>query len=265
MKRFFAFGCSYTNYTWPTWADFVGVGFDEFYNYGRGGSSNTYIMNKLIESNDVNPFNSKTDTVYIMLTGIGRFSYINYINDDNLDWITRGDLINYANCTKDEVMLYFLKHIFSEEFAVYQSWIATKIIKNFLTTHNINHKIFMGISNISYLRHNPYISDNMKQKVQEIYDVCDAKLSLDEWMDANPKFKLSHYFENIKIDDGHPAMQSHYQFVQEHFPELLTRESQNLLDFWIKNFNSAGQAEQGAKFNLLFRMEKDKAMQVRLT
>jgi hypothetical protein len=37
MSRFFAFGCSYTRYAYATWADYIGVNFDEYYNYGCGG------------------------------------------------------------------------------------------------------------------------------------------------------------------------------------------------------------------------------------
>ena len=28
MKRLFTFGCSYTIWAWPTWADYIGVNFD---------------------------------------------------------------------------------------------------------------------------------------------------------------------------------------------------------------------------------------------
>ena len=32
-KRFFAFGCSYTHWNLnPTWADFIGINFEEYYN-----------------------------------------------------------------------------------------------------------------------------------------------------------------------------------------------------------------------------------------
>ena len=32
ISRFFAFGCSYTNWPHPTWADFIGINFEEYYN-----------------------------------------------------------------------------------------------------------------------------------------------------------------------------------------------------------------------------------------
>jgi hypothetical protein len=38
-KRFFSFGCSFTK-SWenPTWADYVGIEFDNFYNLAMPGS-----------------------------------------------------------------------------------------------------------------------------------------------------------------------------------------------------------------------------------
>lgn len=44
MKRFFAFGCSYTSYHWPTWADYVGMSpeFDEAYNFGMAGGASRF-------------------------------------------------------------------------------------------------------------------------------------------------------------------------------------------------------------------------------
>ena len=66
-KRLFAFGCSYTLYSYPTWVDFIGINFEEHYNYGRSGASNTFIMNRIIEANDQFKFNPDTDLILIML------------------------------------------------------------------------------------------------------------------------------------------------------------------------------------------------------
>ena len=75
FKRFFAFGCSFTKYKWPTWADILGTKFEEYYNFGRGGACNTYIMNKFIEADTKYKFNWETDYIVIMFTNFNRFSY----------------------------------------------------------------------------------------------------------------------------------------------------------------------------------------------
>ena len=44
-KRVFAFGCSFTCYRWPTWADLIGKQCEgaEFRNYGKSGAGNLFI------------------------------------------------------------------------------------------------------------------------------------------------------------------------------------------------------------------------------
>ena len=46
--RYLAFGCSYTNYYWPTYADYLSTCFDEYLNLGAAGAGNRYIFQKLL-------------------------------------------------------------------------------------------------------------------------------------------------------------------------------------------------------------------------
>jgi hypothetical protein len=70
-KRFFAFGDSFTNYYWPTWADIVAQEIEYYENWGLKGSGNHYIFNSVIECNTRNKF-TKDDIVIIMWTGCTR-------------------------------------------------------------------------------------------------------------------------------------------------------------------------------------------------
>jgi hypothetical protein len=70
-KRLFAFGCSFTNYKWPTWADILGCEFDYFENWGQDGAGNQYMFNSVIECNQRNKF-TKDDTVIICWTNVDR-------------------------------------------------------------------------------------------------------------------------------------------------------------------------------------------------
>ena len=83
MKRFFAFGCSYTSYSYATWADLIGIHFKEYYNYGRAGCSNAYIMNRVVEANEMYQFNPETD----------------YVGPDEIT-ITVNDLMNFGHAFK---------------------------------------------------------------------------------------------------------------------------------------------------------------------
>jgi hypothetical protein len=51
-KRFFAFGCSFTGYNWPTWADILSKEMPqaEFYNMGYSGAGNLMISARITEA-----------------------------------------------------------------------------------------------------------------------------------------------------------------------------------------------------------------------
>lgn len=93
-KRFFTFGCSFTNYMWPTWADIVSKEMPnaEFYNFGISGSGNTLISYRIAEANNRYKF-TDTDLIMVMFT--------TYCREDRwLDekgWLALGNIYNTTN------------------------------------------------------------------------------------------------------------------------------------------------------------------------
>lgn len=78
-KRFFAFGCSFTNYIWPTWADIIGREVPYYENWGCGGAGNQFIFNSVIECNLRHTF-TKDDLIIIMWTSCSRED--RYVNNE---------------------------------------------------------------------------------------------------------------------------------------------------------------------------------------
>ena len=70
-KRFYAFGCSYTNYRWPTWADIIGQQMPYYENWGKLAAGNQFIFNSVVECNQSNGFN-KDDLIIVMWSSIHR-------------------------------------------------------------------------------------------------------------------------------------------------------------------------------------------------
>jgi hypothetical protein len=71
-KRIFAFGCSFTAYKWPTWADIIAVETKaDYYNHAMAGMGNLGIMARVTEANARYKFND-TDLVMIMWTTFSR-------------------------------------------------------------------------------------------------------------------------------------------------------------------------------------------------
>ena len=90
QTRLFTFGCSFTQYCWPTWADILGRGFDYYENWGGCGGGNQFIFNSLIECNLKNKL-QQTDTVIIMWSSITRLDrYFNH------SWHPTGNFLHPA-------------------------------------------------------------------------------------------------------------------------------------------------------------------------
>ena len=90
-KRFFTFGCSFTNYMWPTWADIVSKEMPdvEFYNFGLSGGGNTLISYRVAEANNRYKF-TDTDLVMVMFTTFCRED--RWVTDRG--WIAGGNIFN---------------------------------------------------------------------------------------------------------------------------------------------------------------------------
>jgi hypothetical protein len=71
-SRLFTFGCSFTRYYWPTWADMLGREYDEFENWGNGGIGNRAILERLTECVINNKITSN-DTIVVQWSDLHRF------------------------------------------------------------------------------------------------------------------------------------------------------------------------------------------------
>lgn len=251
MSRLFVFGCSYTSYAYPTWADAISVNFNQYYNYGRSGCSNTYIMNALVAANDTFKF-KKTDTVIVMLTGFGRFSY----KPRGSIWQTKGDMFNYCEQIKDSVVQNFYDNMWSDDFAVQQSWVAAKVIKQTLAAAKCKHKILMGIGNEAYVAGSADLSVDSYKKAVEIYSLLDNKLTLDKWKQDKDLYD-SPYWEAKGGRDGHPSPDVYLQYAKDFMPELVTKKSNQFIKYWNKHFDHSSQANMENKFNAEFRSKND--------
>lgn len=98
MKRLFTFGCSYTRFFWPTWADILSIDYDYYENWGVPGIGNRGIMERLSECHVRNRLN-KDDTVVIQWSTYLRFDWHNLtaINGMFPGWQTRGNMFSKHN------------------------------------------------------------------------------------------------------------------------------------------------------------------------
>ena len=97
MSRLFAFGCSFTNYRWSTWADILAPQYGEYQNWGQAGAGNHYIFNSVMEADQRYQFGNG-DTVIICWTNVMRED--RYIKNR---WITLGNIMTSNMFTKEFV------------------------------------------------------------------------------------------------------------------------------------------------------------------
>ena len=128
MKRLFTFGCSYTIWSWPTWADYIGVNFDAYYNFARSGSDNKNILYNVLNANEKFNF-TKDDTIIVMFTSFNRCSYFK-----QYELFNSGDLVE-----QQEQHPFMNKYPY--EAGIYDSWLSAKSIKNFLDGKGVNYHL----------------------------------------------------------------------------------------------------------------------------
>ena len=97
MTRLITAGCSFTQYCWPTWADYMGMHYSEHIQRGLCGIDCASIA-RLILATDISP----NDHVVIAWTGFDRHS----LYSDN-EWQDIGSIVSNKN--------YFINHYHSHE------------------------------------------------------------------------------------------------------------------------------------------------------
>lgn len=99
-KRIFAFGCSFTAYKWPTWADIIAIEANtQYFNHAIAGSGNLGIMNRVTSANATYKFN-QDDLVMILWSTFSRED--RWVNGS---WFAQGN-VWYSNYPDDWVKKY---------------------------------------------------------------------------------------------------------------------------------------------------------------
>lgn len=112
MKRLFTFGCSFTEYGWPSWADLLSTNYDHFENWGLRGLGNRAIAERVAECHVKNKF-TKNDTVIVQWSSHLRHDWFNmhrFPEGRSPGWKTAGSIFSPMNSmvfTKEWVETFF--------------------------------------------------------------------------------------------------------------------------------------------------------------
>ncbi len=208
-KRFFVFGCSFTHYKWPTWANILATEMPhaEFYNFGKSGGGNQYISNRLVEVNKRYKFN-KDDLVIVMWTTFCRED--RYVRND---WLTPGNI--------------FTQNEYSDEFVSKYADTKGYLIRDLASMELASTYLSSLESDIITLISVPYDyqqeqSDESIQTILELYKdtiqltpPCLFKLEMNEVWENGHSYHHPHWPNDSVTKDYHPNPLRYYQYLKK--------------------------------------------------
>lgn len=209
-KRFFAFGCSFTDYRWPTWADIIGKEFPgNYYNYGGGGASNPMISRSIAEADLVYKLN-KEDLVIIVWSDVCREERF------------QGHICGTGSVLYNPEVLSspFLGQL---PLAYYKrDMICIHMASKFLDSIGLHHHMFSTVPLNKTEGTNPInIDDNAKAVLYPVAENIKQNY-LDTIYNGNwqnqPTVDIK--CQGKIIHDAHPSPSSHLKFLNTVFPEL---------------------------------------------
>jgi hypothetical protein len=224
--RLFTFGCSFTKYNWPTWADIIGSNYKTHHNLGNAGAGNYYISLKLYESHL--KYNiTKDDDVIIMLSSANRLDiYDEHINDFNLS----GNIYNSEDFFGEK----FVREVWNDTHSIYNTWFSVKTIKSILDRIGCMYKI---VEAFGLLTTDEAKTLNTNKSIQHILD--DYMKSVYTTQSLN-NFSKSYNPNTYKLSngnlDGHPTIKCHYDFVKNHIPEFYNDNMHNISVKWESEY-----------------------------
>ncbi len=220
-KRAFLFGCSFTTYYWPTWADLIKQEINNTHVYAKVGAGNQYIYQAIVEATLKHNIN-KDDLVIVMLSNVTRED--RYTRNDG--WITPGNL--FYQDTYDEK---FLKKFFCEKGYLMRDLSLIAGMDSVLKLTNTDY-YFTSIVPLDSLS-----SDEIKMKdVDDIISLYKPVLdkikpSVFELIFNNnwnsrlnrPKYK-THWSTGI-YTDNHPTTNEHLEYLCKIFPTIKFKDT----------------------------------------
>lgn len=215
-NRLFTFGCSFTEYCWPTWANILGQEFNRFENWGRPGGGNTFIFNSLMECISRRSI-TVDDTVIIMWSTIGRED--RWVK--NRGWVTLGSIYNQTEYDKNFVtkwadpMGYLIR-----DMAIIS---ATKLVLERLgcTWH------FLSLGPLEYyddsknFKHDFSIHEDIKELYKDVLETI--KPNMYEIL-FNSNWGSRNMYKPL-IKDDHPTPKEHLMYLSKVLPDYLISDA----------------------------------------
>lgn len=197
MSRIFTFGCSFTQYMWPTWASVLA--FDQqkpLYNFALPGLGNVGIMHRMIEADLKYKFTPE-DEIYILWSSWSREDRVK-----NGNWLAEGSVFNRNN----EVYYgYFLRKYWDIDNDIVKN--ATAIIAANKMYGNLIKWQAAGFEFFT----NEAFETKSKKSTDYISSIYEPMLPKIEFIECEKQG-----FRYQKLQDCHPSVNDHIDIVADH-------------------------------------------------
>lgn len=214
MKRLFTFGCSHTNWSWHSWADILGLGYDKYYNFGKYGTGNFRILNQIQRANEYFEF-TKDDYIAICLSSDFRYDTIDVYNNG---WIQNGCMVNERG--------YYTEHLAKQldHIGGYENTITClKGIKSVLDSTEANVRIVSAFGYDMYNYPKKQYQSVFNKIFLEIQKYLHSPISFHNLPTLSNYDSLTYTTSAKKgedgKEDGHWIIPLHLDFVKQHFSD----------------------------------------------
>lgn len=214
FKRLFVFGCSFTQYFWPTWANILSKHYEDadFFNLGKSGAGNHFISLRVAEANERWHFNSD-DLVAIMWTSFTRED--RFINER---WETHGS-VYWNNFYSDD----FRKNYVDYVGCILRDLGCISLTKGLLQSTGCS-MINLSATPISFVESDriqiPKEHETKLNQILELYGHHFREMppSVYEWLGNKWEPHHSYYAAqwNEIHKDPHPTPNIYLNYIQEH-------------------------------------------------
>lgn len=192
-KRLITSGCSYTQYCWNTWADYLATAFEQHIQLGQAGMDCARIARGILDQ-DL----TESDNVVICWTGFDRFNYLS-----NDQWQGLGSVLGnkdffakYYSCQERFASMYDAMTLVDLDsrlrgYKVYHfsafPWLLGEIEKN-IDPENFKRSKFRNLNSL-------YMSNDLETFKLHINDT-----------------RTNHKYNS---DDDHPTPECHYRWLKK--------------------------------------------------
>jgi len=239
FNRFFAFGCSYTQYVWPTWADIIGYSYNNsYYNYGVAGAGNIYIFNMLMQADQMHKI-TKDDLVIIQWSSILRED--RYIDNK---WITKGGIVNYY--PKDYIEKYFdMRGYFIRDMAMIKA--AKSLLEKIGCEFHFISMCGIGTANV--------IDDVHFKPVEKELDVIDLYKDVLDIIQPSFYSVLGVYAnrpltlkDGVVLHDAHRMPSEHLEYIKQVLPEFFPKDTEFVKDADLQLIEALSKNSEHVKY-----------------